>query len=395
LKIKLFLSGGRAHLHLQSGGFEVLLAAMKAWYLLLLAGLLAVSSRAQNVVVTNLWTFKLPDRGTESSPAIAPDGTVYQGTFHGWLLALTPDGKLNWKFKAGMEIKSSPAVAADGTIYFGSRDRRLYALTPAGKLKWTFATGAWVDSSPAIATDGTVYFGSWDTNFYALSPDRQLKWKFATGGVVDSSPAIGADGTIYFGSHDKNFYALAPDGKLKWKFPTGAEIVASPTIAADGTIYISSTDGNCYALKADGTERWRTHTGGYTGSSPVLDGGGNLYFAAGPEQYSLSPDGKVRWHFNNNGGIPTSAAALTDNLIFIVAPWNRSGLATTDANFLWSFSVGYGFFASANVSPSGIIYVTELQHVYALQALPNGTPPALSSWPLWRANPQHTGRVAK
>ncbi|MEY4917583.1 MAG: hypothetical protein RL616_1496, partial [Verrucomicrobiota bacterium] len=106
---------------------------------------------ADTNLVTLLWRATLPDSGTESSAAIAPDGTIYQGTFHGWLLAIAPEGRLNWKFKAGLEIKSSPAVADDGTIYFGSRDRKLYALTPKGKLKWTFATGAWVDSSPAVA----------------------------------------------------------------------------------------------------------------------------------------------------------------------------------------------------------------------------------------------------
>ncbi len=368
---------------------------MKLWIFLLLAGLLAFTGHAQDVVVTNLWTYVLPDRGTQSSPALAPDGTVYQGTFHGWLLALTPDGKLKWKFKSGREIKSSPAVASDGTIYFGSRDRNFYALTPGGKLKWSFATGAWVDASPGIAADGTVYFGSWDTNFYALDPDGKLKWSFATGGIVDSSPAIAADGTIYFGSHDKNFYALAPDGKLKWKFATRAEISASPAIAADGTIYISSTDGNFYALNHVGTVRWQTHTGGYTASSPVLDAGGNLYFAVANEQYSLNSDGKVRWHFPNNSPIPNAMAALTDQRIFLTGPWSHSGLATADGNFLWDFRVGNGFYGAANISPAGTIYITELHNLYAMQALPQPALPAKSSWPLWRANAQHTGRVQK
>ena len=67
---------------------------MKSWFFLLLAGLLTFSSRAQETAVTNLWIFTLNDAGTDSSPALATDGTIYQGTFHGWLLALTPDGDL-------------------------------------------------------------------------------------------------------------------------------------------------------------------------------------------------------------------------------------------------------------------------------------------------------------
>ena len=326
----------------------------------MLSGLLGFAAevqvaRAQAVGLTNLWKFRLPDEGAKSSPALAPDGTIYQGTFAGWLVALTPDGNRKWQFKAGREIKSSPAVAADGTIYFGSRDRKFYALTPAGKLKWTFATGAWVDSSPAIA----------------------------------------ADGTIYFGSHDRNVYALTPDGRLKWKFATGAQITASPTLAADGAIYINSTDGNCYALNPDGTERWRRHTGGSSSSSPVLDENGNLFFAAGTEQCSLTADGKLRWTFPNNNPIPNSGAALAEKFMFLNGPWAHSGLANTDANFLWSFPVGYGFYGSANVSPSGVIYFPDLQYIYAFVPVPNAEPPAKSSWPLWRANPQHTGRVGK
>src|SRR5277367_718403 len=110
--------------------------------------------RAQSAA-TNLWMLKLANYDNDSSPALALDGTIYQATFDGKLVALTPQGEIKWTFKTPLEIKSSPAVADDGTIYFGSRDRKLYAVTPEGKLKWTFAAGAWIDSSPAIGADGT------------------------------------------------------------------------------------------------------------------------------------------------------------------------------------------------------------------------------------------------
>ena len=149
---------------------------MKLRLLALSGCLLAFTAAAQNPeAATNLWRFELPDYFCEASPALAPDGTLYVGTVRGGLIALNPDGKVKWKFKAGREIKSSPAVAGDGTIYFGARDRQLYAVSPQGKLKWKFPTGAWVDSSPAIATDGTVYFGTWDKLFYAVNPNGALK----------------------------------------------------------------------------------------------------------------------------------------------------------------------------------------------------------------------------
>jgi outer membrane protein assembly factor BamB len=369
---------------------------MKLRIFLLLGGLLALVAKAQTSAYTstNLWEFMLPGGITESSPALAPDGTVYQATFHGWLLAVTSEGRLKWKFKAGREIKSSPAVAADGTIYFGARDRKLYALGPQGKLKWSFTTGAWVDSSPAIATDGTVYFGSWDGNFYALDSGGVLKWKFGTGGVVFSSPAIALDGTVYFGSHDKYFYALTPNGKLKWKFPTGAEITASPAIGADGTIYFSSTDGNFYALKPDGTEQWRLHTGGYTSSSPVLDEQGNLYLAVNTERCSFTSAGKARGRIYSSYPVSTSVAVAAGGRIFSATLWSDSGMFNPDYKNLWLYPAGAGYFSSANISPRGVIYIPDDHKLIATQP-PEAAPPAKSSWPLWRADSQHTGRAQK
>ncbi len=189
---------------------------------------------------TNLWRVRLPGVFGDAAPAIAPDGTIYQPTFDGTLLAVTPGGEIIWQFKAGLEIESSPAIGSDGTIYFGSRDRKFYAVTPEGKLKWTFETGAWNDSSPAIAADGTIYFGCWDKMFYALNPDGSLKWKFVTGAVINSSPAIAADGTIYFGSHDQKFYALTPEGKMKWSFATDGTIISSPAINSNSEILFTS-----------------------------------------------------------------------------------------------------------------------------------------------------------
>src|SRR5437016_13479241 len=188
--------------------------------LISIAILCATGRCAAMEYLTNEWSLAT-GAPSETCPAIAPDGTIYFGTFTGRLWAVQPDGSRKWIFRAGLEIKSSPAVGSDGTIYFGSRDRKCYAVRSDGKKKWEFPTGGWVDSSPALADDGAVFFGSWDKTFYALGPDGTKRWKFLTGGPVVSSPAIGANGAIYFGSHDKKFYAFASDGSKKWEYATG------------------------------------------------------------------------------------------------------------------------------------------------------------------------------
>jgi outer membrane protein assembly factor BamB len=368
---------------------------LTAWLLFL--GLAAVRAQDDTNGFTLRWSVAFPGKGAQSSPALAPDGTVYFGTFNGTLLAFTPEGKTKWQFKlkSGMEIHASPAVGADGTIYFGARDRNFYAVSPVGKLKWKFPAAGWVDSSPAIAVDGTVYFGSWDGNFYALTPDGKPKWKFTVGSIIYASPAIAADGTIFFGAHDGNFYALTPDGKLKWKFTTGGVIDASAAIATDGTIYFSSADGNLYALTAAGALRWRVRTGGYTPSSAVLDEDGNIYLTAARDFYFISPEGKVI--FTTPGEVPMdgSPAATANREVVFSIPWLRIGAFRRDHPWPphW-YHIDSNVTGSPNVGTDGTIYASSLYTLYAVQP-PNPAPPAKSSWPLWRGDAQQTGRVQR
>jgi len=347
---------------------------------------------------TNLWSAVLPGNyGGSSTPAVAPDGTVYVGSFCGYFMAYAPDGATQWSFKAGRDIKSSPAIADDGTVYFGSRDRKLYALTPAGKLKWTFATGAWVDSSPAIGADGTVYFGGWDKFFYALNPDGSLKWKKSVGAIVESSPAIGADGTVYFGAHDKKLYALNPDGSVRWAFPTGGAIISSPAIGADGAVYISSLDGNLYAVNPDGSQRWRYFTGGTKASSPVVNEAGDISLGNDHAVVIIAMNGMEHWHCGYALPTDSSAAAVAGRFYFSI-PWRTlqamiQGDPQGGEKRLWVAELEDYASSSLTVSPDGILYVCAGSRVYAFRPPGELLPPAKSPWPMFRANPRHTGRV--
>jgi outer membrane protein assembly factor BamB len=356
-------------------------------------------------VATNLWSVKLGQIGSQSSPALAADGTIYQATFDGRLLAVSPAGKIRWQFATGttVEIKASPAIADNGTVYFGARNRKFYAVLPDGRLKWTFATGAWVDSSAAIAADGTICFGGWDKMFYALDPAGAVKWSYAVGAVVVSSPAIAVDGTIYFGAFDKYLYALTPAGKLKWRFATGAEITASPAIGSDGTVYIPSVDGNLYAVRPDGTERWHFRCGSFTESSPVLDEAGNVYLAgivvAGNDaEYRVTPTGRGHTVGGLACEVEVAAAAVTGR-VYWSRPWrNLQAFAAApadqgDAELLWTAAVEANLTSSPVVGADGVVYFTADRYLYALQPVGPGLPAAKSSWPMFRANARHTGRV--
>jgi outer membrane protein assembly factor BamB len=343
---------------------------------------------------TNLWSLQTANFCGASSPALASDGTIYHATFDGRLLAITPQGRIKWTFSAGREIKSSPAVADDGTIYFGSRDGKFYAVTLDGNKKWTFAAEAWIDSSPAIAADGTVCFGSWDGNFYALNPDGSLKWKFAGGGIIDSSPAIAADGTIYFGSHDKNFYALTPGGKLRWKFATQGEIISSPAINSDGAVYFTSTDGNLYALHPDGTEWWRLHTGGWTDSSPVLDAEGRVYLGVNESRAGVAADGGKIWKSGSPELVGGAPAVAANGLVYFAMAWGSVIAFDAQGQEAWSEEFCHGLVptTSVNIGPDGAVYAGD-GRIFCCVEPTNSSPPARIAWPMFRANPRHTGRV--
>src|SRR2546421_10496236 len=107
---------------------SVHLSTVKVRALILVLCLAHACSYAQ-APGTVLWTF--PTFGqVVSSPAIAPDGTIYLAGYY--LYALRPDGTNKWTAQVGAN-HSSPAVAADGTVYVGSfLDGRLYALGSKG-----------------------------------------------------------------------------------------------------------------------------------------------------------------------------------------------------------------------------------------------------------------------
>ena len=84
------------------------------------------------------------------------------------------DGTLKWVYPTGGEVSSSPAIAPNGTIYVGSNDHNLYAINPNGTKKWSYTTGNLVYSSPAIASDGTIYVGSANGKIYAIEGHSEL-----------------------------------------------------------------------------------------------------------------------------------------------------------------------------------------------------------------------------
>lgn len=360
-------------------------------------GFASVARGADHVAGTNLWEAPINTHAV-ASPAVGTNGIIYMSTYDGRLLAINPDGTRRWAFRARGEMCSSPAVADDGTIIVGSRDRRLYAVRPDGRQKWSFKTGGWVDGSAAVGLDGSVYFGSWDRKVYSLSAEGVKKWEFETGGPVDSSAAIDLTGTIYIGSHDGRLYALNSDGSQRWAFATRGAIISAPAIAANGDVIFTSVDGRLYAVDSEGRQRWSLHTGGITAASPALGVDGTIHLGINSNYCVITAEGKMKWcgGMSPRGYVPpdwiVSTPAVLENGFFIVTGTDAALVVLKpDGDWSWNHSLETASRSSANVGPEGTVYAASTGG--KLYAFKSSTLLGGGSWPMFRADPQHTGRA--
>jgi outer membrane protein assembly factor BamB len=282
---------------------------------------------AVNPDCTQKWVFQLPGPPASTAPALAADGTIYvhaNGPANlvsiETLTAINPDGSFKWQFEFNggggiftSDVQSSPAIAPDGTIYVGSIDTNLYALNPDKSIKWAVSpTVSSISSSPAIGADGTIYVADATCTLFAFAPDDgDILWDFplSAGTCYDASPAVGTDGTIYIGGpFEEDLTAINPDGTLKCEFSTGWRITSTPAIAADGTIYVGS-DG-LYAVNPDCSEKWRfpSTTVLFSSASPVIGADGIIYWRQTWTAYAVNPDGTQKWSL----GVDPSAGGMLD-----------------------------------------------------------------------------------
>lgn len=319
---------------------------------------------------TNLlkWKFEALDK-ISSSPAVAPDGTIYVGAEDFFLYALKPTGELKWKFRTGLPIRSSPCIDVKGNVYVGSDDKNLYAFSPSGKKLWSFEAGGYFSSSPVVDKDGTVYAGCEDFNIYAIEPNGKLKWKFVTNGVVFSSPALTKDGTIYIGSEDHYLYAIdSPHGKLKWKFETQHKVNASPTVGDDGTVYVGSEDRSFYAIKPDGSLKWKRELENYLVSSPAIAKDGTIYTGGESKAlYALDSSGKVKWQFTTKGEVISSPLVDGKGNIYVGCDDGNLYAITPDGKKMWEFNARDPIMSSPAIGADGTLYFgSEDRNVYAV-----------------------------
>jgi len=242
-----------------------------------------------------------------SSPTVAPDGTVYIGTVEGDLAAVDAAGVL-WKVRLGGGVFSSPAVAPDGTIYVGAADSRFYSLSPAGAVIWSMLAGGVIGtSSPVVTQNGLIVFGARDGRVYGVTSAGATKWAtLVTPAGISGSPAQGPDGSVFVGSPDGFLACLSSAGTLRWKAAVGGGVKGAVAVSADGTTYAGTGNGSITAVGPSGAVLWSLGVGDDISGHPALDTDGTLFAGTtGGEMVAVTAD--PEWF------VPAAARAAGQN----------------------------------------------------------------------------------
>ena len=349
-----------------------------------------------------------------TSPVIAPDGRIMVAAI-ATLIALNPDGSLDWK-QTMSEIPtpfSQPAVDGSGVIYAGGSDDNVIAINPDGTLRWAFPVEQSPSSTCILAPDGTFYVASSAarSRFFAFRPNGSVMWSIDNVGDVDEGMALGPDGTIYttgsFFEEGQKLNAVNPDGSVHWAY----DEQGLPSVGVDGTVYFSD-NGDVIALYPDGTVKWQVdlygtcpgvaigadgtvvvgnNNGVYafrdSGAVPVTihralpeygNAGAHMTFgvdASGTEPFSYA------WDFGDAATPSTSTEVLPTVVLGEAGVYQVTVTVDNECNApaVYQFTLSIGDTQSATVgSVTPREGITGFQ--YTMSAIAGGTPPLYYTW---------------
>ncbi len=374
-----------------------------------------------------IWNQERPDN-SPSSPSIGADGTVFVGanapsvySYSPGLLdrnwtAYTPGDTASPPWQWYSDVCSTPAIAPDGTLYLGIDDSYdvpsyVYALYQSGGgFAWDnplntageLGNGD-TDSSLAIANDGTVYnLGEHNgllTAFNTVGRNCVVKWQSLVPSDIaplglpvhfNASPAIDTDGTVYVGG-EIGVTAFCPTtGAPLWNFvpharPTLRCFQSSPILGYNNTLFIGGEDGLLYALDTSPTScnnrlKWTWCPPDWIGhqlhpiiSTAALSENNMLYVTMqGPD------DDQTAWLFALDAANNPPTEDWRVNLkIPFGNPAQYWGVYTS---------------SSPLIAPNGTIYVADSTNIFAITDHAGQLyQPANTAWPMYQHDARRTG----
>ncbi|MGA1793236.1 MAG: PQQ-binding-like beta-propeller repeat protein [Thermoplasmatota archaeon] len=191
-------------------------------------------------------------------------------------------GEVLWKTRTSPVKNSSLTIGSDGTLYIGTEHNQVYALSQEGRIEWTYLTEGEVRSSPTIDDYGLIYFGSLDSNLYCVDPNGGLEWMLSLDGPISGTPLVTYNG-VYIGTQAGKLYCINKGGNIVWNFSTNGSINSSPALYNNGRILVTSNDGYMYCLGTDGSFNWKYWVGDRSDSTPAVGEEGGIFVTSDEE----------------------------------------------------------------------------------------------------------------
>lgn len=166
-----------------------------------------------------------------------------------------PSGAIIRQFTTAGHVPECPAVGTDGTVYFGSWDGFLRSVEPNGTYRWSIDLKDRLTSAPAITADGQVLISSFEGTLFKIvvvQGSPRVDWQVDANARY-SSPLVTADGQVLVGTLDGRLcaYSLANGSlihEIKLLNDWGA-IAATPVPGGAGVVYVGGQDGILRAIE--------------------------------------------------------------------------------------------------------------------------------------------------
>jgi len=257
----------------------------------------------------------------------ADETTLYAGTLGGDLVALDTAGKEKWRVPLEGRVYATPCVGEDGTVYAASDAKWVYAVSPAGKVGFKFETKEEADTAIACGKNVVVAAGR---DVITLSTHGDVLSRVHVNGKVYSAPVVvdGPNGDlVVFGSQADRLYATRGNGVV-WEVEIGADIDASPVAAEDGTFWVGTDKGEIVHVSAQGRILSRTEVGGFVRGSLSLSRSGDVLagtYGPTPRVVRVRPDGTLAGALGIHGtgsrdfGVHGSPLEAADGILYFGA----------------------------------------------------------------------------
>ena len=189
----------------------------------------------------------------EAGVTVGVNGDVYSVDNSRTMECLnSTDGSVKWTYSTYGQLTAAPVVnKADGTIYIGSYDGFLYAINPDGSTKWNHDFNYnEVTGEIAISAGGTVYVSATDYTCHALSS-------------VDGTELGTHDGLLLYpvSMADGAIVSLSSDGLLctesnfvdRWLVQQGGANPVNPigrfAVTSSGNVIVATQEGEIIIIK--------------------------------------------------------------------------------------------------------------------------------------------------